>query len=174
VAIWNTNAKRALEVILETRFSLLFYCFKKSGLFQIYILFRWSETIDMGRFNDWLGNKLAILLSTMGCFYIIFALVIVPLFFSHPTDLVSWVQYIVQSLFQGVALPVLGFVAKRVGDRQEQVLNETHDAVIEELAIVKEELVLITEELKLAREERITLQKLVEELHQHHVSCSLS
>jgi hypothetical protein len=116
----------------------------------------------MRRFNDWLGNKLAIALSTMGCFYLIFALVIVPLFFEHPTDLVGWVQYIVQSIFQGVALPILGYVAMKSGENQERVLNETHDTVMEELALVKEE-------LKLAREERNALQELIEELHQHHL-----
>lgn len=110
------------------------------------------------RLNDWLGDKLAFWLSTMGCFYIIFALVVVPLFFQHPTDLVGWVQYIVQSLFQGIALPVLGYVARIAGERQEKVLNETHDTVMEELALVKDE-------LAMAREERKELQRLVEELH---------
>jgi hypothetical protein len=116
----------------------------------------------MQRFNEWLGNKLAILLSTMGCFYLIFALVIVPLFFQHPTDLVGWVQYIVQSIFQGVALPILGYVSMKAGVNQEKVLNETHDTVMEELVLVKEE-------LKLAKEERAALQKLIEELHHFHI-----
>jgi hypothetical protein len=116
----------------------------------------------INRFNEWLGNKLAIFLSTMACFYIIFALVIVPLFFSAPQGFLAWVQYIVQSIFQGVALPVLGFVAKKVGEDQERMLKETHDTVIEELALVKEE-------LELAKEERASLQELIEELHQHHI-----
>jgi cell shape-determining protein MreC len=109
--------------------------------------------------NQWLGDKLAIWLSTMGCFYLIFALVVVPLFFQHPTDLVGWVQYIVQSLFQGVALPVLGYVARIAGEKQERVLNETHDAVMDELAIVKKE-------LAMANEERDSLKELIKELHQ--------
>lgn len=92
----------------------------------------------MKKFDDWLGDKLAFLLSTMGCFYLIFALVVVPLFFQHPTDLVGWVQYIVQSFFQGVALPVLGYVARIAGEKQEQVLKETHDAEMEEIAELKE------------------------------------
>ncbi len=104
---------------------------------------------------------MAFWLSTMGCFYLIFALVIVPLFFQHPTDLVGWVQYIVQSLFQGVALPVLGYVARVAGEKQERVLSETHDTVMAELTLMKEE-------LALAQQERSTLQKLVGELHHHH------
>lgn len=97
----------------------------------------------MKKFNEWLGDKLAFFLSTMGCFYLIFALVIVPLFFQHPTDLVGWVQYIVQSLFQGVALPVLGYVARIAGEKQEHVLKETHDAEMEEIAELKEIITLL-------------------------------
>jgi hypothetical protein len=111
------------------------------------------------RINQWLGDKLAIWLSTMGCFYLIFALVVVPLFFQHPQDLVGWVQYIVQSIFQGVALPVLGYVARISGEKQERVMNETHDVVMDELAIVKKE-------LAIANEERDSIKELIKELHQ--------
>ncbi len=99
-------------------------------------------------FNEWLGDKLAIFLSTMGCFYLIFALVIVPLFFAHPNDLVGWVQYVVQSIFQGIALPILGYVAKKSGDNQENVLNETHDTVMKEFILIKEEMNALTELMK--------------------------
>ena len=118
--------------------------------------------LTIKNFNERLGNNLAIWLSTMGCFYLIFALVIVPLFFSAPQGFLAWVQYLVQSVFQGIALPVLGFVAKNVGESQEKILLETHDTVIEELALVKEE-------LELAKEERASMQELIEELHQHHI-----
>jgi len=111
----------------------------------------------MKKFNEWFGDKLAFWLSTMGCFYLILALVIVPLFFERPTGLVGWVQYIVQSIFQGIALPVLGYVARIVGDKQEKILTETHDAVMEELTVLKDE-------LRLAREERQALKSLVHEL----------
>jgi cell shape-determining protein MreC len=109
------------------------------------------------KLNDIIGYKLALWLSTMGCFYIIFALVIVPLFFQQPKGFIGWVTYIVQSVFQGAALPILGYVARVAGEKQENVLNETHDAVMEELAIVKEE-------LGLAREEREQLIKVIENL----------
>ena len=102
---------------------------------------------------------MAFWLSTMACFYFILALVIIPLFFQHPTGLVPWVQYLVQSIFQGIALPVLGYVARMSGEKQERVVNETHDAVMEELAIVKEELVL-------AREERQEMQELLKEFRE--------
>lgn len=92
----------------------------------------------MKNFNNWLMDKLAFFLSTIGCFYLVFSLVVIPLFFQHPTDLVGWVQYIVQSIFQGVALPVLGYVARIAGERQEQILKETHDAEMEEITELKE------------------------------------
>jgi energy-coupling factor transporter ATP-binding protein EcfA2 len=53
-------------------------------------------------------------------------------------------------------------MAMKSGENQERVLNETHDTVMEELALVKEE-------LQLARKERESLQELIEELHQHHI-----
>lgn len=109
----------------------------------------------MKKFNNRLGDILAYGLSTMGCFYIVFALVIVPLFYQHPTDLIGWIQYIIQSIFQGVALPVLGYVARVAGEKQEKVIKETHDASMEELAIVKEE-------LAIAKEEREMIKKLLD------------
>lgn len=67
-------------------------------------------------------------------------------------------QYAISVLFQGSALPVLGYVARRAGESQELVLNETHDTVMEELALIKEE-------LALAREERDELKMLLANLH---------
>jgi hypothetical protein len=67
------------------------------------------------------------------------------------------VQYGVAVFFQGVALPVLGYVAWKSGERVEKVIKETHDVVLEELKIIKEE-------LKLAREERDSINRLLEDL----------
>jgi hypothetical protein len=53
----------------------------------------------------------------------------------------------------------LGYVARKSGESQEKVLKETHDTVMEELALIKEE-------LRLAKEERNALIELVSELHQ--------
>ena len=99
------------------------------------------------RFNDWLGDKLARGLSTMECFYIVAILVISILFIQMPKDPLGWVQYAVQAFFQGVALPVLGYVGWKSGERAEKTINGTH-------AIVMKELKMVQEELRLAREER--------------------
>lgn len=119
------------------------------------------------RFNDWMGDRLAFWLSTMACFYLISLLVMVPLFFSRPEGLVSWVEYVVQSIFQGIALPVLGYVSRVAGERQEKVLIETHDTVMEQLSVLKDE-------LRLAREERQVMRSLIHELNGHrHESPTL-
>ena len=106
--------------------------------------------------NDYVGDKLAFGLSTMAAFWIVSASVILPLFFQTPHDLVGWVQYLIQSFFQGAALPVLGYVSRIAGERQEKMLNETHDCVMQELDLVKEE-------LALAREERDEIKQLMAE-----------
>lgn len=105
----------------------------------------------MKRFNNWLGDKLAFGLSTMAAFYIVTAFVLVPLIWQRPEGLIGWVQFLIQSLFQGSALPVLGYVARIAGERQEKVLNDTHNCVMEELA--------------LAREERENMKSLLQEVH---------
>ncbi|MHB1651684.1 MAG: hypothetical protein ACYCVD_04295 [Desulfitobacteriaceae bacterium] len=112
----------------------------------------------MKRFNRWLGDKLAFGLSTMAAFYIVSAFVLIPLIWQHPEGLIGWVQFLIQSLFQGAALPVLGYVARVAGEKQERVLRETHDTVMAEMAIVKEE-------LALAREDRDKLNQLLKEIH---------
>lgn len=110
------------------------------------------------RFNNWLANKLSGWLSTMAMFYGISFLVLAPLFFQRPDNMIGWVQYAVQSFFQGVALPVLAFVAKIEGGKQAKILQETHDAVMEELAMVREA-------LGLAAEERDELKAIIKSLN---------
>lgn len=112
----------------------------------------------MKRFNNWLGDKLAFGLSTMAAFYIVTAFVLIPLIWQRPDGLIGWVQFLVQSLFQGSALPVLGYVSRIAGEKQEQVLRETHDVTLGEFDMIKEE-------LALAREERDELKVLLAELH---------
>lgn len=99
-----------------------------------------GETLK--RFNNWLGDKLSYWLSSMAMFYIIAVMILIPLAFERPQDLVGWMQYTIAVFFQGTALPVLGYVGRRAGERQERMIRETHDTVIEELALIKEDLAL--------------------------------
>ncbi|MHB1654101.1 MAG: hypothetical protein ACYCVD_16745 [Desulfitobacteriaceae bacterium] len=110
------------------------------------------------RFNEWIGDKVSFWLSTMAAFWFVTILVLVPLIWQRPLGMVGWMQYGISVFFQGAALPVLGYVSRKAGESQEHLLSETHDVVMEELAIVKEE-------LELAREERDELRILLAELH---------
>jgi phosphotransferase system glucose/maltose/N-acetylglucosamine-specific IIC component len=87
--------------------------------------------------NEHVADFLANSLSTMAMFYGVGFLVVSILFFQMPKSPLEWVQYIVQSFFQGVALPVLAFVAKTEGLKTERILQETHDTVMSELAEIK-------------------------------------
>jgi hypothetical protein len=91
----------------------------------------------MRRLNEWLADRLAFGLSTMACFYVVTALVVAPLFWQHPHTAVEWMQYVISVLFQGSALPLLGYVARVQGEKQEKILRETHDAVMEELTEIR-------------------------------------
>jgi hypothetical protein len=94
--------------------------------------------VKLRKLNDWIGEKLAYYMSTMICFYLITMMVVLPLLWQRPTNLVGWMQYLISVFFQGVALPVLGYVSRVAGEKQERVLQETHDAVLQELAELKE------------------------------------
>ena len=90
------------------------------------------------RFNEWLATKLADALATMVMFFGVTFLTLSILFFQAPKTPLEWVQYIIQTFFQGVALPVLAFVAKIEGKKQQKLLQETHDAVMSEMKEIKE------------------------------------
>jgi hypothetical protein len=123
----------------------------------------------MDRFNDWLGDKLSYVLSTMAMFYGITFLVIAPLFFQTPNTPVGWMQYIVSVFFQGVALPVLGYTSRKSGEVQAAMLQETHDTVMKELDFIKKQ----QEAASLERDE---LEKIMSEIRDmteemHRLSC---
>ena len=89
------------------------------------------------KFDEWLASKLADALATMVMFFGVTFLTLSILFFQTPRTPLEWVQYIIQTLFQGVALPVLAFVAKIEGERQRKLLQETHDTVMQEMKEIK-------------------------------------
>lgn len=89
-------------------------------------------------FNNKLAEKLSNSLSTMAMFYGICFLVVSILFFQMPKTSLEWVQYIVQTFFQGVALPVLGFVSKTEGNRTNKIIQEIHDTTMAEIQDLKD------------------------------------
>lgn len=76
------------------------------------------------RFNDFLADKLSYILSIMATFYVVTLLVAIPLFYSQPTSIVAWASYICSVVFQGLALPVLGYTARKSGDKTDKVMND--------------------------------------------------
>ena len=93
---------------------------------------------SVSKFNEWLATKLADALANMVMFFGVTVLTMSILFFQTPHTPLEWVQYIIQTFFQGVALPILAFVAKIEGNRQQKLLQETHDAVMDEMKEIKE------------------------------------
>lgn len=86
----------------------------------------------MTRLNNWLADKLAGILSSMWTFWVLVAMIWGSLALQVPTNGQGWLQFLVQSFFQGVALPVLAFVAKKEGTAMQQKVDETHDVAMAE------------------------------------------
>ena len=85
------------------------------------------------RTNERIALILSDSLSSMACFWVITVLVLAVLRFQVPGSPLEWIQYAVQTFFQGVALPVLAFVSKKEGDKSRKMNSETHDTVMNEL-----------------------------------------
>lgn len=81
-----------------------------------------AKRID--RINDYVADKLSYALATMTAFYIISVLVTLPLFYSRPTNLVTWSSYICSVIFQGLALPVLGYTARKSGIKSDRMMQD--------------------------------------------------
>ena len=78
----------------------------------------------LSRFNDYLADRLSYILSIMTTFYVISFLVFIPLFYSQPTSFVAWVSYLCSVVFQGLALPVLGYTARKSGDKADSMMKD--------------------------------------------------
>jgi len=121
--------------------------------------------------NEWLADHLSIWLSTMAMFYGVTFLVLATLFFQKPTNLVGWMQYLISVFFQGVALPVLGYTAKKSGDVQAKLLKETHDTVMEELSSIKVQQNFHKEEIASQKKIMLELHHVMKEIHKN--TCSM-
>jgi hypothetical protein len=76
------------------------------------------------KFNDIVADKLSYSLSVMITFYVITLLVAIPLFYAQPTSIVAWASYICSVVFQGLALPVLGYTARKSGDKTDAMMKD--------------------------------------------------
>lgn len=80
-------------------------------------------------YSDRFASVLADALSSMACFWIILGLCLLPLIWCRPESLLAWVQYLLQSVFQAVALPVLAFVAKKESIKQARMTAREYHLV---------------------------------------------
>ena len=78
----------------------------------------------LNKFNDYLADRLSYILSIMTTFYVISFLVFIPLFYSQPTSFVAWASYLCSVVFQGLALPVLGYTARKSGDKTDSMMKD--------------------------------------------------
>lgn len=89
-------------------------------------------------FNFKLANKLADMLSTMAMFYLITFLVFSILIFQMPKTPLEWIAFIVQTFFQGVALPVLAFVSKVESEKTNKIITDIYDRTLDQLQEIKD------------------------------------
>lgn len=69
-----------------------------------------------------------------------------PLLWQRTVALVGRTQYSIRVFFQWMTLPVLGFAARKEDDRNNKLLSETHDTIMNELTMIKDALKLASEE----------------------------
>jgi hypothetical protein len=88
----------------------------------------WFKKIDA--FNYWLMSGLANANATAWTFYLLIFAVLKVWTINPPHSPLEWLNSVVQTLYQGSALPLLAFISKLQGDRQEKKIDETHEASI--------------------------------------------
>lgn len=79
---------------------------------------------QINKFNDFIADRLSYVLSIMATFYVITLLVAIPLFYAQPTSIVAWTSYLCSVVFQGLALPVLGYTARKSGDKADKMMKD--------------------------------------------------
>lgn len=106
----------------------------------------------MKKFNDWIAEKMSYALATMFMFYIITFLVVIPLLYSQPTSIVAWASYLSSVVFQGIALPVLGYTSRKNGQKTDELIDLIYKLTKEDNDIIKKiesEEISIEDELKI-------------------------
>ena len=96
-----------------------------------------KKTTWIERFNDYIADKLSFILSIMATFYIILTLTIIPLFYGLPSTPKDWATYLCTVIFQGIALPVLGYTSRKAGDKTDKMMEEMYKMTTEIDRLVK-------------------------------------
>jgi len=111
------------------------------------------------KFNDYIADKLSYILATMTTFYVISLLVILPLLYSQPTSFVAWASYMCSVIFQGIALPVLGYTARKASDKSDKIINHMNDTTDKVESII--------EKMETQQEQILYLINLLEKKDEH-------
>lgn len=94
------------------------------------------------KFNHYLADRLSYVLSIMTTFYVVFLLVTLPLFFEHPHHFVEWATYLCTVVFQGLALPVIGYTSRIASDKNDKLakrMKKTADYTAELTTVIKKQ-----------------------------------
>ena len=108
--------------------------------------------------NDYLADRLSYILSIMITFWIVTALVIIPLFYGAPTNVVGWAQYLCSVVFQGIALPVLGYTARKASDKTDKIITDMSN-MINKIESIVEHLQIEDDEIKIEVDELLKINK---------------
>ena len=90
------------------------------------------------RFNDKLADKMSDAMSAMGLFWLLTVLIWSTILFQRPQGAQGWILFLVSVFFQGVGLVVVNYTSAKQGRMMLQLLQETHDTVMAELASVRD------------------------------------
>ena len=98
----------------------------------------------VNQFNYWLMSGLANANATAWTVYLLVFSIVKVWTISPPHTLGEWLTAIVNTLYQGAALPLISFVAKVEGQKSREesqknnvLIQETHDTVMVELAKIQ-------------------------------------
>lgn len=87
------------------------------------------------RFFIWLADSLG----TNSCILLFCFIAFAPLYYQRPQTILELQNYVSQTVIQLIALAVIAKVSKLESARTMNLLQESHDAQMEELKIAKEE-----------------------------------
>src|SRR5271168_2942462 len=87
------------------------------------------------RSNEWVAVKLSSIFSTMECFWVFCVIASLPVVFPSTLQIAN---YISSSYLQLIALPLLAVGAVVLGRASELRAQQDHEALMEELTLLKE------------------------------------
>lgn len=109
--------------------------------------------------NDFIADKLSYILATMTTFYVVTLLVILPLLYTQPTSIVAWTSYLCSVIFQGIALPVLGYTARKSSDKSDKII--TH------LDVTTDQIEKMVETIEKQQEQMLLIISMLEQKDEH-------